>query len=149
MKKRILTLSLLLITAISYSFADNIEKMNNRLVAASFQKDFSEASQVKWETSKAFIKASFHQNGQAMFAYYSQQGELIAVSRYLSPSDLPINQFNSLKKDYSSFWVSDLFEINADSETAYYVTVQNADYTIVLKSTGSNSWEVYEKKKKD
>jgi hypothetical protein len=54
-----------------------------------------------------------------------------------------------LKRDYSGYWISDLFEIASDDQTSYYVTLENMDKTIVLKSAGTSLWNVYTKIKKE
>jgi hypothetical protein len=147
MKKRILTLSLLLVAAISFSFANNTEGIDKNVIV-SFNKDFTSAHEVKWESNSKFIKVSFTIDKQAMYAYYTPAGELLAVTRYMSPEHLPISQLTSLRKNYSGYWVSDLFELKTDSETAYYITIENANSKLILKSVNSSSWEVYSREKK-
>lgn len=83
-----------------------------------------------------------------MFAYYSQEGDLMAVTRNILSNQLPISLLSDLKKNYTIYWISDLFEISASQDASYYVTLQNADYTLVLKSNGINDWQVYKKDKK-
>ena len=83
-----------------------------------------------------------------MFAYYSEAGELIAVTRNIVSSQLPIALLTTLKKNYNSYWISDLFEISSNNDASYYVTLQSADQTVVLKSNGISGWEVYKKEKK-
>jgi hypothetical protein len=72
----------------------------------------------------------------------------MAVTRYISSIQLPLNLQSNLKKSYSNYWISDLFEIASNDGTAYYVTLENADTKIVLKSTGGTDWSVFEKSKK-
>jgi hypothetical protein len=55
---------------------------------------------------------------------------------------------SNLRKDYSDYWVSDLFEVVKNGRTEYYVTLENADKKIVLQSSGSNEWEEYRKVRK-
>jgi hypothetical protein len=43
--------------------------------------------------------------------------------------------------------VSDLFEAAKSDVTSYYITIENADTKMVLKSSGNN-WDVYNKIKK-
>ena len=147
MKKRILTLALMLSVSLSSIFANTAEGVNQK-VMNTFKTEFATARDVSWESSKDFAKATFTLNEQVMFAYYSLDGEQIAVSRNLVSSQLPINLLADLKKNYSDFWISDLFEIATKTDTGYYVTIQNGDYTIVLKSNGANGWEIYKRDKK-
>lgn len=148
MKKRILTLALLLTISISSILANTVEGVNQK-VMNSFKSDFADAREVKWESGKDFVKATFTMHEQVMFAYYSVDGEQIAVSRNIVSSQLPLNLLSDLKKNYTGFWISDLFEMASKGDTAYYMTVENGDYSIVLKSNGSSGWEVYKKDKKN
>lgn len=147
MKSRILGLALLLMVGFSNTFANSFEGVSQKVIQ-SFQKEFSNAKDVKWETSKDFSKATFKLNDQVMFAYYAENGDLLGVSRNIISSQLPINLLNELKKSYNQFWITDLFEMAAGNETSYYVTLENADVVTVLKSSGANGFEIYRKDKK-
>ena len=147
MKKSILTWAMMLTMGLSTTFANNEETINQRAVS-SFKKEFSTAQDVKWESRKDFVKATFKLNDQVMFAYYSQSGELLVVSRNILSTQLPINLLSNLKNDYSSYWISDLFETSNAEGASYYITLENADQTVVLKSNGTTSWDTYKKEKK-
>lgn len=147
MKKSILMWAMMLTMGFTSAFANNEENVNQKAVSA-FKKDFTSAQDVKWEANKDFSKATFKINDQVMFAYYSQTGELMAVTRNILSSQLPINLLANLKKNFGAYWISDLFEISSSSDASYYVTLQNGDQTLVLKSNGITAWEVYKKEKK-
>jgi hypothetical protein len=147
MKKRLLSLALVLAILVSTAFANTAEGVNAATVAA-FKKDFAAAQDVKWESNKEFNKATFKLNGQVMFAYYSLNGDLVALSRNLTTSQIPISLAAELKKASAEYWITDLFEMASNDETTYYATIQNADQVIVLKSVGSSAWDVYKKTKK-
>ena len=147
MKKRILTWMLALITSISTSYAAGIDGGTEN-AKASFRKDFGGAEVIRWDNSKAFSKATFRYNGQVMFAYYSIQGHLMAVGENILSDRLPLVLEISLKKNYSDYWVTDLFEVVNDGETSYYVTLENPDYVLILKSSSTNGWEIYTRTKK-
>lgn len=147
MKKVILMWAMLLTVGLTSVFANNEETINQRAVS-SFKKDFTNAQDVTWESNKDFVKATFKVNDQIMFAYYSQLGELMAVTRNITSNQLPINLLSSVKKNYASYWISDLFEVSSSTDAAYYVTLQSSDQTLVLKSNGVSGWEVYKKEKK-
>ena len=147
MKKSILILAMLLTTIVGSSFANRTDDNKNR-AAASFKEDFASAKEVTWEASKEVVKATFKLNDQVMFAYYSESGELMAVVRNMVSGQLPINLLTNLKKNYQGFWITDLFEVSASNESSYYVTMESADNVIVLKSSGLNKWEVFQKEKR-
>jgi hypothetical protein len=50
-----------------------------------------------------------------------------------------------LKRSLSNYWISDLFEITNHDETSYYVTLENADSKIVLKSENGSDWMVFQR----
>jgi hypothetical protein len=147
MKKSILILAMLLTTIVGSSFANRTDDNKNR-AAASFKQDFSSAKEVTWEASNELVKATFKLNDQVMFAYYTESGELMAVVRNMVSGQLPINLLTNLKKNYQGYWITDLFEVSASNESSYYVTLESADNVIVLKSSGLNKWEVFQKEKR-
>ncbi|MDF2190852.1 hypothetical protein [Paraflavitalea sp. CAU 1676] len=147
MKKTILTWVLLLAVGLSATFAHKTENVNEQVIN-SFKKEFASAQDVSWEKSKDISKATFKLNDQVMFAYYSEEGNLLAVVRNIVSGQLPINLLSDLKKSYAGYWISDLFEMASENTTYYYVTVQNSDQTVVLKSFGSAGWETFKKDKK-
>ena len=109
---------------------------------AAFKKDFSGANDVSWEKEEDFSKVTFTINGSTLFAYYTGNGKLIAASRNISSSQLPLNLFTSLKNEYSSYWISDLFEMSRNNTTRYYITLENANEKKIMSST-SWGWETY------
>jgi hypothetical protein len=142
MKKRILIAALILVGITASSFAAKIPEITDR-VQVSFNREFVNAQDVKWEKHENFIKASFSMNNMVLSAYFSADGNLIAVSRFISTNQLPIQLSASLKKDYSGYWVSDLFEIHDDNGTNYYITLENGSEKRVLTSFNANDWSLY------
>lgn len=145
MKKMILSLAIAFSTL--SAFAAGEEAVNQKVLNA-FQKEFATAKQVEWTASGDHYRVSFLYNENYVFAYYDLEGELLGMTRYISPSALPISLQMSLKKKYSDYWVSDLFEVAKNDATTYYTTVENADSKIVLKSTGGSEWSVFKTVKK-
>lgn len=117
----------------------------NENILRSFNNQFAGAQDVNWEEGKSISKVTFRLNGQVMFAYYREAGELVAVTRNIISGQLPITLLADLKKNYQDFWITDLFEISADDNTSYYITLQNADQTLVLKSSGIQGWQTFKK----
>jgi len=154
MKKMILTLAIALSSLGAFAgnafgdtrTADGEENVSPRVLDA-FKSEFTTAKEVAWTVSEQYYKAAFTYNNKHVFAYYNQDGELLALTHYLSPDDLPLALFNSLKKNYSEYWISDLFEVAKSDGTVYYVTVENADTKIILKASG-NVWSSHQKIRK-
>ena len=147
MKNKMLIGLFLLITGISSAFANGNEEVNDRIIR-SFNKEFAGAQNVQWSNSKDFVKATFTLNEQVVYAFYSQDGTLLGATRNIVSGQLPISLLTELKKNYSNFWIADLFEMAANDETSYYITLEDGNYKLVLKSNANNSWEVYKKEKK-
>jgi hypothetical protein len=148
MKKIFLSLAAVALMGIS-AFANGNDEIVSQKTLAAFKSDFTNATHTTWEQKDGFIKATFSFNGQVLFAYYDKDGQLKAVVRNIVSDKLPLNLLASLKNDYADYWITDLFEISADNETTYYVTLENAGKKVVLKSDGSAYWNVFSKEKKN
>ena len=114
-------------------------------VLDAFTTEFAEAKDVQWTSGSNFYKADFIMNSQYMAAYYNFNGQLLGVTRNISSLDLPLNLQNNLRKDYGSHWISGLFEVSNDDGTHYYITMENADEVVTLKSSNNGKWKVYKK----
>ncbi|HVF80465.1 MAG TPA: hypothetical protein VM884_00950 [Flavisolibacter sp.] len=117
-------------------------------ILSSFNSSFKNASEVAWKNSGNFYKANFTMNGQYVTAFYDATAKLLAVTRNISSVQLPVTLQTSLKNCYEAYWISDLFELSDENGTSYYVTVENGDAKITLKSTQTNDWTVYQKSRK-
>ncbi|HYJ38500.1 MAG TPA: hypothetical protein VEV87_07770 [Chitinophagaceae bacterium] len=146
MKKTIFTLALSLILGTA-SFANNDESINQKAVQ-SFKKEFAQAKEVSWQKAGDLVKATFTLNERVLFAYYNEAGDLMAITRNITTDLLPIALQTSLRKDYAGYWVSDLFEMVTGGQTNYYVTLENADHKIVMKSEDFGNWASYRKERK-
>ena len=142
-------LSLAAVMMMGFSvFANGKDDVVTQDARDAFKKDFATASNIKWEQRNNFLKATFSFNGQVLTAYYYTNGDLQAVVRNITSDQLPINLVTSLRRDYTAFWITDLFEISSDGQTTYYVTIENSDKKVVLKSDDLSSWQVYSKERK-
>jgi hypothetical protein len=147
MKKMILSLAAVITMGYSV-FANGNDNIATQQARDAFKKDFATASNIRWEQKNNFLKATFSLNGQILTAYYFSNGDLQAVVRNITSDQLPINLLTSLRKDYSEYWITDLFEMSSNGMTTYYVSIENSDKKIVLKSDDLSSWEIYSKEKK-
>ena len=141
MKKITIILALVLTVSTSFAFTGG-ESVNNR-TQATFNNEFTQATNPTWTVSKDFDKVSFSMNGQQLVAYYNKAGEFMAVTRNISSLQLPANLRKSLKKVIGSSWITDLFEITNLDDTSWYVTLETADTKIVLKSEGGR-WTTFQ-----
>lgn len=115
----------------------------------SFETTFSTAKEAAWTVAGTHYKVKFLLNDQTLTAFYNHEGKLLSVTRYISSLQLPIILQTELKKTFSSYWITDLFELSGPNGTEYYMTIENTDGRIVLKSSAANaSWAVHQKLRK-
>ncbi|HLX67003.1 MAG TPA: hypothetical protein VKR41_08395 [Puia sp.] len=154
MKKMILSLAAVITMGFSVlangngNVANGNDNVATQQARDAFKKDFTTASNIRWEQKNNFLKATFSLNGQILTAYYFPNGDLQAVVRNITSDQLPLNLLTSLRRDYTAYWITDLFEISSNGETTYYVSIENSDKKIVLKSDDISSWDVYSKQRK-
>ena len=138
----------MLAIAISGLTAFASDETVSKKVLDAFGQEFVSAKEVTWTTGANYYRAQFSFNGQQVAAYYSVDGELIGLTRNITSLDLPINLQVDLKKHYADYWISDLFEVTRSDSTGYYITLENADTSIVLKASADSDWSVFRKAKK-
>ena len=144
MKKTIVTLIALTMLTVSSVFAAGSNDINKNALTT-FSTSFAKATNVKWEKKETYYKASFEMNGQSLNALLSETGDIIAVSRNILSTDLPLSLQYSLNKNFSSFWISELTEFALGGETVYYIVIENADTKTTLKSVDTSDWSEVKK----
>ena len=140
-----------LLTVISSFFVQNSFAAKDDvapIVLQSFQQAFNNAKEVSWTATSNFYKADFALNGQYVSAFYDGLGELVAMTRNITSFQLPIYLQANLKKDYTAYWITDLFEVTNEDGTTYYATLENADTKVVLKSASASKWSTFQKNSK-
>jgi len=143
-----LIIALFLTVGLSSSFATPSDDLNE-IVKTSFRKDFKSAELIGYEVGRQYTKVTFKMDEMVLFAFYADNGDLLAVTRNIRTNQLPIQLLLDLKKRFTGdYWVTDLFEITCDGQNNYYVTVENESTKTTMRSAGANSWEIYEKTNK-
>jgi hypothetical protein len=129
------------------SFARNTNNGGDN-VNAYFHKDFRQAELLDTKTTLDYTRFTFKMSGIILTAFYSNKGELLAITHNITSIQLPLTLLMQVKHNYSDFWISDLFEMNSNGESTYYITLENADKTITLRSS-DNNWDVFSKTAKE
>ncbi len=145
MKRLLVTLTIALSFISLSSFANDREV--SRKAMESFASSFKNATEVTWTVTDDYFKANFVMNGQYVAAFYDNDGYMLALTRNLSSLQLPIALQADLKKNYDQYWISDVMEVADENGTSYYVTLEDADTKLILKSQ-SGSWGAYKKQRK-
>ena len=144
--KKILTTLVLAIAVVTSALANN-EKVKQEVLDA-FNSKFSKAQHVTWETGYTYYKAAFNYYGNWMTAWYTTSGKFISVTRNMSSTELPLYLRNSLKNNYSGYWITDVVEESNKNGFSYYITLEDADNKFVLKSRSGGDWTLYSKQQK-
>ena len=134
--------------AVSELSAFAVEVKVTFTVLNAFKNEFTTAKEVEWTAGTNYYKATFKYNNMYVFAFYSTERKLPVLTHYLSPVDLPTSLQNNIRKEYKDYWISDLFEMVKDGTTSYYITLEKADKTTLLESSGGNEWSAARKIKK-
>ena len=145
--KRIIMLAVMLTTITISSFASNISGVNQK-VQNSFNRSFKNSEVVRWELKNNLYKITFKNFDKEMFAYYNADGDQVAVSRNIHIDQLPLALGAELKSRFSQGWLTELFEISSNGETAYYATLECATHITVLKADGMSGWATFKKEKR-
>jgi len=140
--KAALFVAVLLTGVSSFSFA-NSPARSGKDVPASFHRNFRKAEVLSSEVQAKFTVVTFKQNDAVESAYYGANGELLAVVHNIVSSQLPADLQADLKSNYGGYWITELFELNADGQSGYYIALENADTRLTLHATADGSWEVY------
>ena len=144
MKKIFLSAIFAMLLAIGSLFAAEVTEVNS-VVLNAFKKQFANASDVEWSTGSNYYKVRFLYNNNYVYAYYNPEGDFIATTRNVSSVNLPMLLQTDLKQKYNNYWITDLYELAKPENTSYYITLENADQKIILKSSGGSEWTQYKK----
>lgn len=147
MKKRIVSAAIMLLIITSAAFAGEVEIANPKVIT-SFQKEFVKASDVLWSKTNGFYKATFKMNDFIMYALYNEDGSLAGAYRSIVSSQLPIGLQTDLKNQFSDYWITDLNEYSNNEGAGYYVSIENADQILIMKSANAIDWQVIKRIKK-
>jgi hypothetical protein len=128
-------------------FATEVPDVNAKALTA-FNNQFANATDVEWSAGNDFYKANFLYNNNYVTAYYNTDGDFVATIRNIISANLPLILQTKLKNNYSDYWITNLYELSKNEGTSYYITLENADQKIILKSAGDTDWTVHKKSSK-
>lgn len=143
MKKKIFTCIAAFFLMANILLANNNSVRVPESVAAEFNNHFTCVTELRWEGWGNYYKATFRQNNHTLYAYFSDNAEIMGVAKNILSDKLPVLLQAELKNKYSDFWITELAKYDIADKTGFLVTIENADETIVLKTTGSRHWQVY------
>ena len=146
-------MALILTVTTSFSYAADSKDII-RMVNANFKQQFKTAQIISTDASGKYTKVTFSQNDIIMTAFYSEKGNLLALIRNMLSTQLPADLRIDLKNNYGGYWITELFELkgedhlNHENVNCYYVSLENANSRVVLRSVDDSTWEVFDEKAK-
>ena len=146
--KKLFSLLTISLVFVATSFANTTPDPGNKKLTAELAKHFSTAQSVSWNQVAMITTANFILDGQYLAAHFSPEAKMLGISKNVAAADLPLNMKLELRDYFDKYWISNIFEYATPASDAYYVTLENADSKLVLKSEGG-AFEVYKKTVKD
>ena len=123
--------------------------VRNKKVKTAFTTKFRQAEKVTWKQVAEFYFAHFEMNNREYAAAYSKEGEIIAVSRKLTPDQLPLSVATSLEERFEGYKMPEkIMEIIMDGFTNYYLTVEGATRFLQIKCSAEGYITIDKMKKK-
>ena len=138
----VFALALLLFAGSSYAAPVTTGPRVPASVTKEFGQHFTGATEVKWENVKDYFKATFAINGKMLYAFYTQEGDLMGTAHNLSPLNLPQPLRNEIKTSYAGYWITDLFSYRTTEGHGLVITLENSDKVVIL-ATNDEGWSVY------
>jgi hypothetical protein len=148
MKKLVTIVTATVLLLSTSAFASDANNVNEKIKTA-FSKNFSRASDVKWEKKEDFYFASFTVNNIQTEAAYNEDGELVAMSRKIELVQLPLALSLALNEKYPGYiFANNATETTYERQTNYYLTIANSRQVLKIKGTANGDIEVESKTKK-
>jgi hypothetical protein len=133
MKKTFVALVAFLAVGITVSIGG--EPSVDPKILSAFEKEFSFAKNVKWETKGPFTQVNFSLNEQGIVAWYNEEAELVSTARNLLYNQLPLSVIKALENGYADASLFGFVEINRDGETFYHIRADKKNKKLLLKAT--------------
>jgi hypothetical protein len=144
----VLAATAMLFSASAFTKDGNDSKATTK-VEKSFSKDFSNAANTSWEKKGNIYFAHFEVNNEMIEAAYSEEGELVATSRQVAVTDLPLAITLAIAKKYAGYEIAKKAEeITYEKQTSYYINVGNDKAILKLKCFANGDIAVDKKTKR-
>ena len=115
---------------------------------ATFQKEFTGATNVKWTEGKDVISASFNLSESRIIAYFTTEGELLGTERNVLFNQLPLAVIREINNRYGNAPISDIVEYTSGIDTFYGMYVDTPTKHLKLKISSEGDVTVVKKTKK-
>jgi hypothetical protein len=143
--KRVLTAAFTALLATSTAFAGTIDKGKDKVSyfsEESFHENFGNIPILEWQSTAAFDKAYFMQDGREYTAYFTRDGEFVGTTHDVAFSELPVAAQKAITKKYGEAAIEKVFNFddNENSDAAMLIennAVENNDNYFVILNRGN------------
>ncbi len=147
MKTKLVGLFSLFLLAITLQASAHSPVTVNEKLLKAFHDAFPQAKTVDWTESGESYFVHFHESATVVSEIeYDHDGNFIESERYYSDINLlPIHLKWEINKKYKDKTVFGITEVNTDTETSYYVKLEDNKEWITVKGTAYGIDSVVEK----
>ena len=133
----------------SVASAHSTETEASTRLKAALSQAFAGATHIRWYTDdQKVFTAKFTIGENQVSAYFDADGNLLSTRRYILEEQLPLAVITRVKKRYPDFEVRSTVELDANSTTTYYITLEGEKTWMVLKSDSNGLLSVHQRLKK-
>lgn len=127
------------------SFA-NVDPVNGRVLEA-FRSSFADAKNVEWKSldESGLFQATFNYQNSELSAFYSEEGEMVAVARYINKNNLPIMVTKAIQERFSEHAIQTAIERISYGATTYHVTLNSPKSSLMVVVSPSGELSVSKK----
>lgn len=116
--------------------------------AGNFMQTFPQATGIEYKNKGEFTEVHFTWQGLSLFAFYDNDGDLVATSRNISADNLPLTVQLNLQRQYAGYAIKNAIEYNDnDNNLSYYVNVVGPKTSLLLQISTDGSLSVFKKMK--
>jgi len=142
--KKLIIAAIAIVAFTTTSFAGDGSKKASYWVINQFTHTYADATNVTWQVTDEFAKATFLFNDVKVEAFYNQQdGSFIGQSKAATTQDLPLGVAKQLAKKYSGYTVKEVIEFSNTTDVDFYVSLENTTSKLVLKISRSGEISVF------
>ena len=146
MKRSIIVFSAILIVITATAFVG--AKPGGNPAEATFQKEFSGATNVKGTEGKDVISVSFVLSDSRIIAYFTNEGDLLGTERNVLFNQLPLAVVREINNRYGNAPIADIIEYTSGVNTFYGMYVDTPTKHLKLKISSEGEVTVEKRTKK-
>ena len=142
--KKILAAAFAVTFITATAFASGEE--NKEKAIKNLKKEFATAKDVEWKLTDNYLKASFTWNNQQLEVFYNFEGDVIAKSKHIQSSNLPVDAQQTIEKKYPGYNFDEIVEFDgAELGHYYYASITKDNKKIILQVGSQGDVSVYQK----